>query len=142
MTKRKEPGRRAESDAREPLILLVDDFADNRAMYAQFLTFSGFRVAEAANGKEALARAAELMPDIVVMDLSLPVMDGWEATRRLKADKQTRDIPVVALSAHVMEGARKKATEAGCSGFLPKPCYPSHVSEELHRVLAAPRPSV
>jgi len=71
------------------------------------------------------------------MDLEMPEMDGWEATRRLKADAQTRDIPVIALSAHVMEGARKKATEAGCAGFLSKPCYPSQVSEELHRVLAA-----
>ena len=71
------------------------------------------------------------------MDLEMPEMDGWEATRRLKADAQTRDIPVIALSAHVMEGARKKATEAGCAGFLSKPCYPSQVSEELHRVFAA-----
>jgi len=77
----------------------------------------------------------ENVPDLIVMDLSLPVLDGWEATRRLKADERTCSIPVVALSAHVMEGARMKAIEAGCVGFLPKPCYPSQVSEELKRIL-------
>jgi len=65
----------------------------------------------------------------------MPEMDGWEATRRLKADERTAAIPVVALSAHVMEGARKEATEAGCAGFLSKPCYPTDVAKELQRVL-------
>ena len=79
---------RQEPDA--PLILVVDDFEDNRAMYVEYLQFQGFRVAEAVNGEEAVARTRELLPPIVVMDLSLPVMDGWEATRRIKADPRPR----------------------------------------------------
>ena len=123
-----------------PLILVVDDTRDSRELFVEFLRLSGFQAEQAASGAEALDKAATLRPSAIVMDLEMPEMDGWEATRRLKADKQTRDIPVVALSAHVMEGARKKATEAGCSGFLPKPCYPTQVSEELQRVLGAARP--
>jgi two-component system, cell cycle response regulator DivK len=125
-----------------PLILVVDDTKDTRELFVEFLRLAGFEADQAESGTEALRKATALRPAAIVMDLEMPDMDGWEATRRLKADKQTRDIPVVALSAHVMEGARKKATEAGCSGFLPKPCYPTQVSEELHRVLAAARPSV
>jgi CheY-like chemotaxis protein len=142
MTKRKEPGRRAESDAREPLILLVDDFEDNRAMYAQFLTFSGFRVAEAANGSEALAKATQLLPDLVVMDLSLPVMDGWEATRRLKSDDRTRGIPVLALTGHALGGHSEGARDAGCDGFVTKPCLPEDLVTEIRRMLEGgpPRP--
>ena len=125
-----------------PLILVVDDTKDTRELFVEYLRLAGFEAEQAESGTEALRKAVALRPAAIVMDLEMPEMDGWEATRRLKADKQTRDIPVVALSAHVMEGARKKATEAGCSGFLPKPCYPTHVTEELHRVLAATRPSV
>jgi CheY-like chemotaxis protein len=135
MTKRREPGRRAETDTREPLILLVDDFEDNRAMYAQFLTFSGFRVAEAANGSEALAKATQLLPDLVVMDLSLPVMDGWEATRRLKSDDRTRGIPVLALTGHALGGHSEGARDAGCDGFVTKPCLPEDLVTEIRRML-------
>ena len=123
-----------------PLILVVDDTRDTRELFVEYLRLAGFEVEQAESGTEALRTAAALRPAAIVMDLEMPEMDGWEATRRLKADKQTRDIPVVALSAHVMEGARKKAIEAGCAGFLSKPCYPSQVSEELQRVLGAARP--
>jgi CheY-like chemotaxis protein len=133
--KRREPARRSDTESREPLVLLVDDFEDNRAMYAQFLTFSGFRVAEAANGKEALAKAAELMPDIVVMDLSLPVMDGWEATRRLKSDERTRGIPVLALTGHALGRHSEGARDAGCDGFVTKPCLPEDLVTEIRRML-------
>jgi two-component system, cell cycle response regulator DivK len=125
-----------------PLILVVDDTKDTRELFVEYLRLAGFEAEQAESGSEALRKAAALRPAAIVMDLEMPEMDGWEATRRLKADKQTRDIPVVALSAHVMEGARKKATEAGCSGFLSKPCYPSQVSDELHRVMAAAGSSV
>jgi CheY-like chemotaxis protein len=125
-----------------PLILVVDDTKDTRELFVEYLRLAGFEAEQAESGTEALRKAAALRPAAIVMDLEMPEMDGWEATRRLKADSQTRDIPVVALSAHVMEGARKKATEAGCAGFLPKPCYPSQVSEELQRVLAVTRSSV
>jgi two-component system, cell cycle response regulator DivK len=124
-----------------PLILVVDDTRDTRELFVEYLRMAGFRVEQAEGGTEALDKAAALHPAAIVMDLEMPEMDGWEATRRLKADERTRHIPVVALSAHVMEGARKKASEAGCTGFLPKPCYPSQVSEELKRVLGSARPS-
>ena len=118
-----------------PLILVVDDTRDSRELFVEFLRMAGFTAEQAASGQEALEKAASLRPSAIVMDLEMPDMDGWEATRRLKADERTRAIPVVALSAHVMEGARKRATEAGCAGFLPKPCYPTQVSDELKRVL-------
>lgn len=117
------------------LILVVDDTRDSRELFVEFLRMAGFEAEQASGGQEAIEKAAALRPSAIVMDLEMPEMDGWEATRRLKADERTRSIPVVALSAHVMEGARTKATEAGCAGFLPKPCYPTQVSEELKRVL-------
>ena len=102
-------------------VLVVDDYADAREMYSEYLQFSGFDVCQAANGMEALQRAVDEQPDIILMDLSLPVMDGWEATRRLKADPATAAIPVVALTAHAMEGDEARAREAGCDGYVTKP---------------------
>jgi two-component system cell cycle response regulator DivK len=119
----------------KPLILVVDDFEDNREMYAQYLTWAGFRVAEAANGQEALDRAFELRPDLIVMDLSLPMLDGWEATRRLKKDPRTQSIPVVALTGHALAGHSQGAKEAGCDAFLTKPCLPAALVEEVRRML-------
>ena len=120
---------------RSPLILVVDDFADNREMYTQFLAFSGFRVAEAQNGHEALEKAFELSPDLIVMDLSLPGLDGWEATRRLKASDRTRGIPVIALTGHALAGHSKGAMEAGCDAFITKPCLPERLMEEIKSML-------
>jgi CheY-like chemotaxis protein len=121
-----------------PLVLVVDDFADNRDMYARFLEFSGFRVATATNGQEALDRAFEVRPDLVVMDLSLPGLDGWEATRRLKRDARTRSVPVVAVTGHALSGSSEKAKEAGCDGYITKPCLPADLVIEIKRVLASP----
>ncbi len=118
-----------------PLILLVDDFQDNREMYAIYLTHTGFRVAEAGNGHEALEQAFALLPDLIVMDLSLPGLDGWEATRRLKADPRTRHIPVLALTSHALEGFSEGAREAGCDGFVTKPCLPEQLTEEIRKML-------
>jgi two-component system, cell cycle response regulator DivK len=120
-----------------PLILVVDDFADNREMYTQFLEFSGFRVAEAQNGHEALQKAFDLRPDLIVMDLSLPGLDGWEATRRLKADDRTRGIPVIALTGHALAGHSKGAMDAGCDAFITKPCLPERLMEEIKSMLKA-----
>jgi len=122
-----------------PLVLVVDDFQDNREMYAEYLAFSGFRVIQAANGKEALDQAFTNRPDIIIMDLSLPVMDGWEATRRLKADLRTNAIPVVALTGHAMQGHSKGAMEAGCDSFVAKPCLPDQLVAEIRRMLSTPR---
>ena len=123
----------------EPLVLVVDDFQDNREMYAEYLAFSGFRVIQAANGKEALDQAFANRPDIIIMDLSLPVMDGWEATRRLKADQRTKAIPVVALTGHAMQGHSKGAMEAGCDSFVAKPCLPDQLVAEIRKMLSTPR---
>jgi two-component system cell cycle response regulator DivK len=125
----------------QPLVLVVDDFQDNREMYAEYLAFSGFRVIQAANGKEALDQAFENRPDIIIMDLSLPVMDGWEATRRLKADRRTQRIPVVALTGHAMQGHSKGAIEAGCDSFVVKPCLPDQLVAEIRKMLATLRPN-
>jgi len=121
---------------RKLLVLVVDDFADNREMYSEYLSFSGYDVIEAKNGKEAIEAAQERLPDIIIMDLSLPVMDGWEATRRLKADDRTRGIPVVALTGHALAGHSKGAKEAGCDSFLAKPCLPDQLVTEIRRMLA------
>ena len=120
---------------KKPLVLVVDDFADNREMYSEYLSFSGYDVIEATNGKEAVDAARARMPDIIIMDLSLPVMDGWEATRRLKADDRTRWIPVVALTGHALAGHSKGAHDAGCDSFLSKPCLPDQLVVEIKRML-------
>ncbi len=113
-------------------ILLVDDFKDNRELYEYFLSLKGFRVTSASDGEEALNKAFELQPDLVVMDLSLPGISGWEATRRLKADERTKHVPVVILSAYDFSGA---TAELGCEGFLVKPCLPDAMIAEIVRVL-------
>lgn len=119
----------------EPLVLVVEDYQDAREMYTEYLRFSGFAVAEASNGYEALEKASSLMPDIILMDLALPRMDGWEATRRLKADARTRDIPIVALTGHALAGHADSATKAGCDSFVTKPCLPDALVAEITRML-------
>ena len=122
-----------------PLILVVDDFEDSRAMFAEFLIFSGYRVEQAANGREAVDLAIEKQPDIIVMDLSLPVMDGWEAARTLRADPRTKHIRIIALTGHALEGHLQRAREAGCDDILAKPCLPETLVERLKQHLAAMR---
>ncbi len=121
--------------ATSKLVLVVDDFLDNREMYSEFLSFSGFRVIEASNGLEAVETAKAHRPDIIIMDLSLPVMDGWEATRLLKADQGTRNIPVVALTGHSLAAHSKDAQAAGCDSVLTKPCLPDQLVVEIRRML-------
>ena len=104
-----------------PKILLVEDNEMNRDMLSRRLVRSGYEVALAVDGAQGVAMAATEAPDLVLMDMSLPVLDGWEATRRLKADPATRALPVIALTAHAMSGDEKKAREAGCDDFDTKP---------------------
>lgn len=125
------------TDENSPLILVVDDYQDAREMYAEYLQFSGFRVAEAKTGNEAIDKAFELRPDLILMDLSLPGMDGWEATRLLKQDERTRHIPVVALTGHALAGASEGARKAGCDSFVTKPCLPDDLVTEVRRMLNA-----
>lgn len=119
----------------EPLVLVVDDYADAREMYAESLLVCGFRVAEAADGLAAVHLAQTLAPDVILMDLSLPGVDGWEATRRLKSDARTRHIPVVALTGHVMPSALDAARRAGCDRLVVKPALPDVVVEEVRQAL-------
>jgi CheY-like chemotaxis protein len=118
-----------------PRVLVVDDYPDAREMYSEYLEFSGFDVIQAVNGIEALQRAVDAAPDIILMDLSLPVMDGWEATRRLKEDARTNRIPVVALTGHALAGISEGAMKAGCDAFVTKPCLPEDLVKEIRKIL-------
>ena len=104
-----------------PRILLVEDNEMNRDMLSRRLIRRGYEVAIAVDGAEGVAMCAKMLPDMVIMDLSLPVMDGWEATRRIKAAAATRHIPVIALTAHAMSGEEERARAAGCDDFETKP---------------------
>ncbi|SRR6266568_7212787 len=110
-------------------VLLVEDNEMNRDMLSRRLARKGYEVVMAVDGEQAVALATAERPDLILMDMSLPVIDGWEATRRVKAAEPTRRIPVIALTAHAMAGDREKAIEAGCDDYDTKPI-------ELPRLLA------
>lgn len=112
-------------------VLLVEDNLDNRSVYRLILEYGGYDVIEAGTGTEALEFARAERPHLILMDISIPVVDGWEVTRRLKAGRETRDIPILALTAHAMATDRLKAEEVGCDGFLPKPVGPRQVLAEV-----------
>lgn len=120
-----------------PLVLIVEDQRDLRHLYAEQLAQAGFDVIEAADGATAILRSREAVPDLVLMDLSLPGIDGWDATQRLKHDAATAAIPVIALTAHDGGDDLRRATDAGCEWFIPKPCPPDALITEVRRVLAA-----
>ena len=120
-----------------PKILLVEDNELNRDMLSRRLARKGYEVLLAVDGAEGVAVAAAERPDLVLMDMSLPVLNGWEATRRLKNDPQTRDIPIIALSAHALAGSRERALAAGCDEFDTKPIEFERLVATLRRVLAA-----
>ena len=122
-----------------PRILLVEDNEMNRDMLTRRLERKGFEVAAATDGEEAVTRARTDPPDLVLMDMSLPVVDGWEATRRLKADPETRAIPVIALTAHAMPGDRDRALEAGCDDYETKPIDLPSLLEKIQALLARDR---
>jgi CheY-like chemotaxis protein len=112
-----------------PILLLVEDNEESRDGLSRFLRRKGFEVLVAADGRQGLEVAQTHGPDLVLMDMSLPILDGWEATRQLKADPRTRHIPVIALTAHAMGGDREKALATGCDEYEAKPV-------ELTRLLA------
>lgn len=114
-----------------PFVLLVEDFEDAREMYRDYLEFSGFRVETARDGREAIEKARALRPHLILMDLSLPGIDGWEATRILKEDPRTADLIIVALSAHALAAEGDRARAAGCDGFIAKPCLPTDLVSEI-----------
>lgn len=118
-------------DNQKKLILIVDDFRDDREMYGHYLSRCGFQVSLACDGQEALDNAFKLHPDLILMDLWLPQIAGWEAIRQLKADLRTRHIPIVVLTAR----AFVSASAVGCEGCLIKPCQPDNLLLEVTRVL-------
>ena len=121
----------------ETTILLVEDNEDNQEIYRIILTHHGYAVLQAWDGECGVAMAREHGPDLILMDLTMPVVDGIEATRMLKEDPVTATIPVIALTAHATEEDRTAAEAAGCESFLSKPVAPRQVAEEVRRVLAA-----
>lgn len=116
-------------------VLLVEDNEDNRIVYQTILEYRGYRVHEATNGEEGLRLARQTRPDAILMDISIPIIDGWTATEMLKQDPETADIPVIALTAHALAEDREKAREVGCAGYLAKPCEPRKVVAEIERVI-------
>ena len=117
-------------------ILLVEDNEMNRDMLSRRLTRKGFEVLIAIDGREAIDLAQSELPDLILMDMSLPVIDGWEATRRLKADQTTGGIPIIALTAHAMSGDREKCQEAGCDDYDTKPIELQRLLEIMQKHLA------
>jgi two-component system cell cycle response regulator DivK len=112
-------------------ILVADDEPDNRAIMAAALTASGYKVCQAADGEEAVAAALRELPDLILLDMAMPRVSGWEAVRRIKAMPQTRHIPVFAFTAYALAGDELKAKEAGCDGYVSKPCVPKDVIEKI-----------
>jgi CheY-like chemotaxis protein len=119
----------------QPLVLIVDDDRDNREGYAEYLGGLGYRVSEAESGLAAVQSALRDAPSVILMDLELPGVDGWEITRRLKSEPTTREIPIIAVSAHVFPSDITRALEAGCARFLKKPCDPQTVVDEIRALL-------
>jgi CheY-like chemotaxis protein len=119
-------------------ILLVEDNEMNRDMLSRRLVRRGFEVLLAVDGEQGMALATSAAPDLILMDMSLPVLDGWEATRRLKADGATRAIPVIALTAHALSGEREKALGAGCDDFDTKPIDLPRLLEKIEALLRRP----
>ena len=116
-------------------ILLVEDNEMNRDMLSRRLLRKGYQVIIATDGSQGVAMARSEAPDLILMDMSLPVLDGWEATRRIKAASETRSIPIIALTAHAMAGDREKAIEAGCNDYDTKPIDFPRLLEKIQALL-------
>jgi two-component system cell cycle response regulator DivK len=116
-------------------ILVVEDQEDNRQIVRDLLTITDYEVTEAENGEEALASVAMQRPDLILMDIQLPIMDGYEATRRLKADPALRAIPIIAVTSYALSGDEEKALAAGCDDFVPKPFSPRELLAKIRKYL-------
>jgi len=122
-----------------PKILVVEDNQDNREMVVKVLKFNGYQVVEAVDGEEAIEKARTEHPDLILLDIFLPKMDGYEATRRLKGDTSLRNIPIIALTAHAMKGSMEEALAAGCDGYISKPIDVRELPKQIQHFLK-PRP--
>ena len=129
------------SDDQKKTVLLVEDNEDNLVVYRTILEHVGYVVIEARDGEEGVSRARSDLPDIILMDISIPKMDGWEATERLKGSDDTSAIPIIALTAHALEEDRAKAMRAGCDGYLAKPVEPRRVVQEVEKFIGGPEPA-
>ena len=118
-----------------PLVLIVDDFQIAREMYSEYLEFFGFRTAMAADGFEAVEQAEELHPSVILMDLGIPIMDRWTTIRRLKANRRTRHIPVISVTAHAFPVDEERARTVWASNMITKPTYPYELLTEILRLL-------
>lgn len=121
-----------------PLVLIVDDAADNREAYAEYLRFRGFRTVEASTGAEAMARAVEHRPDVVLLDIQLPDVGGLEVCRYIRGHEQLHASKVIAVSACVFPADVANAFNSGCHAFLQKPCLPEALVQEIERLLEMP----
>jgi two-component system cell cycle response regulator DivK len=122
-----------------PKILVVEDNQDNREMVVKVLKFNGYQVVEAVDGEEAIEKAKAEDPDLILLDIFLPKMDGYEATRRLKGDTSLRNIPIIALTAHAMKGSMEEALAVGCDGYISKPIDVRELPKQIQHFLK-PRP--
>ena len=117
-------------------ILVVEDQADNRQKLRDMLASTDYEMTEAEDGEQALAAVAQQRPDLILMDIQLPILDGYEATRRIKADPALRSIPIIAVTSYAMSGDEEKARAAGCDDFVPKPYSPRQLLAKIHKFLA------
>ncbi len=116
-------------------ILVIEDTEDNRQILRDLLSSAGYEIIEAVDGESGVSMAAEQRPDLILMDIQLPVIDGYEATRRIKAEPTTRHIPIVAVTSYALVGDEAKAREAGCDGYVAKPFSPRHLLEKVREFL-------
>ena len=123
-----------------PLILIVDDNLDAREMYGMYLHHQGFRWTDAVNGHDAITQTLVEKPALILMDATMPRMDGWEAIRILKDNPATRNIPLIMLTAHAFQEHRERAAQAGADAFLAKPVLPDQLAQEICRVLKIASP--
>jgi len=119
-------------------VLIADDYDSQRELYELALRYAGFAVHGAAEGEQALALVRGTQPDVVVLDLAMPKIDGWEVCRRLKADPATRSIPIIVITAHAVPGVRESAEHAGCDAYLTKPCMPDELVAAVRQQLNRP----
>ncbi len=116
-------------------ILVVEDQEDNRQILRDLLASTDYEIMEAENGLEALAAVAKHRPDLILMDIQLPIIDGYEATRRIKADPELRSIPIIAVTSYALSGDEAKAREAGCDAYVPKPYSPRQLLAKINEFL-------
>ncbi len=120
------------------ILPIADDIADTRSLYCLYLTYRGFKVLTAKDGETAVEMALRHRPDVVIMDLAMPRLDGVAATRRLKGDARTRHTPIIILTAHPLKAVQQGALQAGVDGFLTKPCLPEELEQHVQQLIGRP----